>query len=88
MCEVLFAKLFNTIYYPTHYRRGVLPLTPLYVLAFSYNYVVFYRANFMDDTDFLPEAEAEMTTGVGSESGVRTRKYFPETFIWEQLNTG
>lgn len=45
----------------------------------------------MDVEENFPEAAAEDSAaggGLASVSAVRTRKYFPETFIWDLLNTG
>ncbi|XP_035709663.1 CD109 antigen isoform X3 [Folsomia candida] len=53
--------------------------------------VVFYRANFMDDLDINPQAESTGGRELSDPqdlANIRTRKYFPETFIWEELTTG
>jgi len=47
----------------------------------------------MDDLETNPEAQAEFTGGLGrldneDSPTIRTRKYFPETFIWQLLTTG
>lgn len=42
----------------------------------------------MDDADISPEAEADSTSLGFADSPIKTRKFFPETFIWDLLTTG
>ncbi len=44
----------------------------------------------MDDLDINPHAEAEgrQHNSDSRQDPIRIRKFFPETFIWEELTTG
>lgn len=45
----------------------------------------------MDDLDINPQAESTGGRELSDPqdlANIRTRKYFPETFIWEELTTG